>query len=325
MLSTVVNSGVSSFGTGPALARMVGADQIRVRINGTLAEIHRQIINPNTPTNDFRVQSIDAWHRGFTRALRHPEPQKVIDAFVPELVGLLRNPADVNGLEPPFPPELFGPRAMPIIQYVVEKLRDPHSLLYSQEFDLEAVRVLAAQPTALQNEENEIDAGIPEELLAQLRQIEANNAQQEEVDAEGGQMVHALRGRIHQDEVSLQTDIDRVARHHFEACRDIQEETARLRLNDLNHRTQRLEAANLQRQEAVHFRAENVRLQDRLDRADKSLGELGKANIQLQKEINTTRAEIAENKSNWLTTAACVVASVALSWIFKTKIMIIPP
>jgi hypothetical protein len=317
MLSTPVSSA-----TGPTFARMVGADQIRVRINGALAEIHRQLVHPNAPANDLRVQSIASWHRGFVRALRHPEPQTVINAFVPELVRLLRDPA-ASESEPPFPPELFGPRPMPIIRYLVAQMRDSRSPLYSEPFDQEATRVLAAAPP-VQNEEEESLVGVPEELLAQLRQIEATIAEQAQIDAQGMELTQALRGRIHRDEVALQADIDRVSRKHFEETKRIQEETSQLRARDLSQRTVMLEAAGRQRQEATHYRAENERLQNRLDRSEKNLGELGKANVQLQKEINTTRAEVADNKSNWLASAACVVASVAISWALQMPIVVIP-
>jgi hypothetical protein len=307
--------------SGPTFARMVGVDQIRVRINGALAEIHRQLVHPNTPANDPRVQSIASWHRGFVKALRHPEPQTVINAFVPELVRLLRSPV-AGDLEPPFSPELFGPKPMPIIRYLVKQMRDSRSPLYSEPFDQEAVRVLAAAPP--QEEEESLD-GVPEELLAQLRQIEAMIAQQAQIDARGLEVVPPLRERIHQDEVALQADIDRVARRHFEENQRIREETAQLRARDLAQRTAMLEAAEQQRQEANHFRAENVRLQTRLERSEKNSGELARANAQLKQEINTTRSEVADHKANWLSSAICVVASIALSWATGKPIIIIPP
>lgn len=300
----------------PHLGQIIGAPGIsRVRIAAELAELGDLLEHPDNPPNDPRIQGIAAWRTSFLLALRHPDPQAVINAFVPELVRFLRNPQDV---EQEFPAELFGDRPIPIIQVIVQKLRNRNSLFYSELFDQEAVRVLAAIPAVVQN----VEANIPAALLEQLRQIEANSAQQVQQEVQGMEGIQALRGRLQQREVNLQANIDRVARENMEAGQRIQDEAERLRLIDLDQRAIMLEAAERQRQEAENLRAENVRLQQNLVHAGSQLGELERATVQLQVEINRAKAEMADSKSNWLKDVVCIVASVVISYYLQRPVII---
>jgi len=335
MANQVYNGAALVQAAGPALGQLLGNDVVRIQIGAEFATLLNRIAA--APANDPRVQSITAWHCSFSRALRHPNPQQVITEYVQELVRLLRDPPGPDGVEPPFPAELFGDRPMPIIRYIVEKMRDRRSLFYSEQFDQEAVRVLAAvQPIVMevrnvvqngpaQDIPNDIDPNIPPELLEQLRQIEANIARRVQVEAQRMDGLRALQGRVHQREVVLQANIDRVAQQHLEDGQQIREEAERIRLLDLEQRAVMVGAANRLRQEAEDLRAEAARLQRHLDVNRERIGELERANIQLQIEINNTRSQIADKKSNWLLDVVCIVASVAISWALQMPVVIIPP
>lgn len=278
------------------LVRIVGGEIVRIQIGAELAALHDQL--QAARANDLRVRSIVAWHSSFSRALRHPNHQRVIKEYVEELVRLLRDPPGPYGIEQPFPAELFGDRPMPIIRYIVEKMRDRRSLFYSEQFDQEAVQVLAAvRPVVVEGRDvvqngpaNGIDPNIPQELLEQLRLIEANMARQVQVEAQRMDGLRALQGRFQQREVALQANIDRVAQQQLEEGQRIREEAERIRLLDLEQRAVMEGAANRLRQEAEDLRAEAVRLQRHLDVNGERIGELEKANIQLQIEINNTRS-----------------------------------
>ncbi len=157
---------------GVALRGVLGNDQVRVRIGGELAALRAAIAA--APADDLFVQSVALWRENFARALRHPDPQTVIDAFVPELVGLLRD----------FPQ---SERVEPLVRAIMLRMRDPNSLFYSPQYAREA-----AQPPVPEQPNGALD---PARLLGQLRQIEANRdhqVQREDQAARGAQ----LQGRI---------------------------------------------------------------------------------------------------------------------------------
>lgn len=334
-MTAPVHRGACPVPAGPVLTRIINGDIVRIQIDAELAALRTQL--EAAPANDPLVRSIIDWHNGFWRAMRHPHPQQVIAKFIEELVRLLRDPAAPFGIDSPFPAELFGERPMPIIRYIVEKMRDRRSLFYSEQFDQEAVRVLASvrpvmmeprdvlQNSPAQDMQDDIDPDIAPELLEQLRQIEANIAHQMQVEAEGMVELHALQARVHQRDADFQRKVDRVAQQHLEEGQRIRAEAERVRLLDLEQRAIIMEAANRLRLEAEALRAEAVRLQRHLDDNGQKINELEKANIQLQVEINNTRAQINDNKSSWMLDAICVVASIAISWVTKKPIVIIPP
>ncbi len=169
-------------------------------------------------------------------------------------------------------------------------------------------------------------AANPAVLLDQLRQIEANRNRQVQRDA---QAVDGLRddllGRVQQREAQLQGRIDQVARRYLDAVQPIGQGIAELRQQDQELREAMREAGHRMHQRAEELMAGADRLQAHLDENQHRLNELERANMQLQVDIDRTRSQIEDKKSNWLLDAACIVGSVVLSLILEMPIVILPP
>jgi hypothetical protein len=299
---------VANIHQGEALRQVLGIDQVRVRIMGELASLQLEI--DDAPQDDLLVQMIALWINNFSKSLRHPDPQAVINAYVPELVNILRPPLG------PFPVELFGEQPIPLIRCIVQKLRDSDSLLYSEAFHQEAQQILAAIPP--------LDGRAA--LIKQLRKIEAIMGHQFQRQAVAvNEVRQAVFGQVEQREAQLQERIDRLARCHFAEGQRIAGEIHNLGMQDQELRAKLMDEADRLKRKADELNAGADCLQAELDANRGKIGELERENRQLQIDIDRTRAQIESKKSGWLTQALCIAASVALSYICKTKIVILPP
>lgn len=304
----------------PSLADLPEDAVLRRRIKAELASFN---IKPSDRwSGDPRIQSIAAWHSGFLKALRHPDPKLVIDRFVPELVRLLREPVAPGESEPPFSAELFGKRPMPIIQHIVSKLRDPRWLLYSAAFDQEAKRVLAE--AKLEKGKESEEETIPPELLAQLREIEANVAGQNQMIEEIAEDIIPLPEDIQAREADLLARIHQVAVEHIHADARIRAGAENLRLRDLEHREFLQQNAKELHAGAERAEARLAGLQHRLNEGEAKLRELDQANAQLQKDVEEARKAAEDNKSSWLAYVVCFTASAVASWATGMPILITP-
>jgi len=287
-----------------------GDDILRRRIFAELAEFNNQLPRHIAMINDDRIRSVAAWVSSFLKVLSHPEPghypnaQEILRQYAELLIEKLRGPGVPPGT--PFPPEMYGDRAHPIIRFIVAKLRDPTSLFYSQRFDHEALRVLAPQ------------------LLEQLQQMEADNARQIAEEAQHMPRLQALMGRVNQRKIAHQERVDQAARAGLEAGQRIRDRAEILGRNDLEDREMIREAIVRERQEAENLRAETVQLERQLENTDVQVGQLQRAAVHLQVEINQLRSEIADKKSNWLEQVVCIAASIAVSWILEHPVIITP-
>ncbi len=284
----------------------VAIDRFKRHLQAELAEIKTQLpVNSADPLE----QSLVAWQASFESSLNLPlDPREIAHDFVELLKGILRGPS-VPGA--PFPPELFGETPLPIVRFLVRKMRDFNSSLYCEAFNLEALQV-------------EAEANIPPELLEQLRMIEEMNAKHLQEEARNMNRLHALEGRLKQQETALQQRIDQMARESLEAGQRLRADTGRLQQRDLEQRAIMRERAERQTREAEGLRAVNAELQRELVANRSQLGELDRAKIQLQANVNEVKAKAADKESDWLMQVGCLVASVAASWILKKVVVITP-
>lgn len=278
---------VANIRPGEALRLVLGIDQLRVRIQGELASLQLEI--EAAPQHDLLVQLIAVWKNNFSESLRHPNQQEVIKAYVPELVKLLRSP--------------FGDHSIPLIRMIEQKVRDPDSLFYDEAF---------AVPSAA--------------LLNQLRQIEAMMKGQLQREAAAvNEVQNHLEGHAREREAKILERIDELARRHIEERQRIGNGIQRLGAQDQELRAKILEDANRLKRKADELNAGANRLQEELNVNRGKLGELERANKQLQIDIERTRAQIEDKKSSWLTQALCIGGSIALSYICQRPIVIYPP
>lgn len=318
------------------LTRIVDGRVVKITIQRELNAlcdcIAREQMTRNLSSDPF-IKSIFIWHNNFSHSLRLPNVNNVVKEYVATLVDLFRSPLNAAGIETSFPAELFGDRPIPLVRFLVEKMRDKSSLYYSEEFDREATEILsrAASQARETADRPPIEAsvggieGIPQDLLDQLRQIEAIHAERRGFERESKSGLLELQNRVRERESGLQERIDRMAKRDREEGQRIRKELERQRQVDSEEREIIITAANRLLEEAERLKGEAEVLQRQLDQNGRNLVELEKAEIQLQAEINKTREELDKNKSNWLVQALCVAASVAISWALQTPVVIIPP
>ncbi len=299
---------------GRILANLLGNDNLRMAVLAELREVQDQL-KRYFADNDFRIKCISDWHASFLKVLLDPTKpfpnlRDVIREFVQELVNILRKPGEPDA---PFPAELFSDKALPLIQFVVAKMRNTDSLFYSKQFDEEAFRIL---------EKEAPNEGIPLELLEQLRQIEEMNAKNLEEEAKSMVNLNALLGRLENRTTTFHAKLDQGQQHIMKEFQQIRANTKQLQKQDLDQRPMMREAAANLLQEAIYLRGEAQNMQRQIVLAGTQIDEIRRGNMNLQIELNYLRADIAEKKSRWLEDAFCVVASIALSWIFQTPVVI---
>lgn len=285
-------------------------DPARIRIIEELQEILQRLGLPDSPSNDPCIQLITAWCLSYTRTLFYSGNNNyaaISQSYVVELERIFQSPTDAT-----FPIELFGNRPLPLIRYLVARMRDPRSVIYSQRLDQQANQILAQQQQT------------QDRLRAQLRRIETQFAANRAAEAQAGGDMQALRERIRQRESAFQERADAADRRMRERSQQLRHEIEQAAQRDQEQRAIRLEAARKLRQEIEEVNIETRRLQHQLDGTRAEIREIDRANTQLQVEINQLRSEIADKKAGWLEQLGCIALSIAVSWILEKPVIITP-
>lgn len=305
----------------PVLNDLVGEDKLRMPVKAELKELFNQLQRDRYINEPDCVQCISAWHDSLWNVLhdrnsnRYPKLQEIIRLYVEELILILRGP---DGAQATFPVELFGDKALPIVQFMVAKMRNPNSVFYSEPFDQEAIRILAGVKI------EDDDENIPPEILAQLNQFEAERVKFLEKEMQSMEKLQALKGRLEQRKVSMQDNIAKVAADASNRGKQLKENVKQSKENDLKQRAIYQEKAAKLRQEIVELNADTNRLQKQLEIAKMEANELEQGIKQLQVNINQLRAAANDTKANWLAQVVCISASITISWILKKPVLITP-
>lgn len=188
----------------PAAAQVPvhGFDATRLRIQGELLDIGKGLDKAlaefnqacrrsgRDPNADDYLNLLVTWHSSFLTALRHPDPQKVIDEYAEMLREILRGP----GIDDePYPVKVYSTVPLSIVQLLVDKLRDRGSLLYSEKFDDAASRLMdevrgdgfdgSDESLLADPESDEEEDFAAERLREQLRGLEDNGQGRQYADA----------------------------------------------------------------------------------------------------------------------------------------------
>lgn len=290
----------------------LGVDLVRRRIHTELDELNNFL----TPENDFCIQSIITWKNSLRNAIQHPRPLEVVRQYLIQFENILRNPASPDA---PFSAELFGDKALPVIQCMVAKMRNPQSVLYSASFDQAALRILMEARRRDQFQE------VQQVLLEQLRQMEAIHIRlNHEQDALINSALEPMLNMVRQQETASNEHITRIARQHIDTVNRLLPRVEQIRQNDLEQRVIHRETITRLQNQARDADAEVEQLQRQLTRNSGQLDELSREAVQLQVRIKEVESHIAKNKEGWLESIACIAASIAISWALKRPVIITP-
>lgn len=266
-----------------------------------------ELILVRLPGNNEFTESIAIWHAGFVRALNHPNPQMVIDAFVKELELILRFPGDMDA---PLPREIFE-ETNPLVRQLISRMTDRHSSLYSERIAQEA-------------QEAHQRPHLPPDVIEQIRRLNALRAAREQEAANYVPEERQLNVRLQQHREIVQAQEEAAMQRVNRAFQDLRGDIAGAAAKDLGFREVQLARADQLRNEARELRAEANRLQGRNQETRGAVNAVEQANIQMQVEINNTRAAINDRKSGWLEQVACIVISVVISWALKKPVIVTP-
>lgn len=81
------------------------------------------------------AESIAVWYQQFHGSLRHHDIVQVVTRFVTSLEDLLADPVDH---ESPYPPGLFGAEPPRIVRFMIAKMIDRNSILFSERINAAA-------------------------------------------------------------------------------------------------------------------------------------------------------------------------------------------
>lgn len=285
-------------------------DLVRIRIVDELQEVIKRLGLPDCPSNDPCIELITAWSLSYTRLLFYygnNDYSAISQRYVAELERIFQSPIDAT-----FPIELFGNRPLPLIRYLVAKMRDPHSIFYSSRLDQQARHVLAQQQQS------------QDQLRLQLRRIEAQFAARQTAEAQVKNDMQALKERIKQRELAFNEKTNAAERRMKETAQQLKNDINLAAKRDLEQRAIRLEAAKRLRQEIEEANIETRKLQHQLDINRTEIREIDRANAQLQIEISQLRSEIADKKAGWLGELGCIILSIGASWLLEKPVIITP-
>ena len=316
-------------------------DLLRLRIQSDLAEI-RDELKAAHPHDAF-AEFIDIWHKGFSLALRHPNPAQVIPPFVIDLEKIL--------LETDFEIGVFEEGLSLLAKVVIGKAIDPDSLLYSERVANEIPPISSKKAPS---------SDVPDHIFEQMCRFNALKAQRiaEETDYIAENKI--LEERLSKLEEDFKEKFTRVTRDvkeklegtskKIEECKaghkelkekgdrladdycdriealdqnirkrlkDLKGRVKEIKIDDTEQRTILKEKVNQLKKEVSDLNAETNRLQDRISDTGKALSEVERANIQLQIDINNVRTELAKKKENYLNDILKTVAVVVVSIIAK--------
>lgn len=295
------------------LLQGLGVDLLRRRIHAELDELDNLL----TPVNDLHIQSIATWRNSLLGIInQYQNPREIVRQYLNQFENILRNPVAPDA---PYPAELFGDRTLPSIRLMVAKMRDPHSVFYSENFDQEATRILA------ETRRSDQIRSVQQVLLEQLRNMEATRTRlDQEQDNLVNEELAPILNLVREAEAEANEHIARVAREHLQTVREIMPRVERMAQNDQEQRAANQENINRLRKAASEVEAEIQRLNLQLNANRNQLDGLGRETTQLQVQIKQVEAEIAKNKAGWLEQVVCIAASIAISWILKRPVVITP-
>jgi len=214
-------------------------------------------------------------------------------------------------------------------------MRSRASLLYSEEFDQQAVRILSsAQPEeeykAFEESDEELD-DFDAELLEALRFIEEGNAIfQGHMDVEAINGALELQRSIQQNMQRALMALEEEESQWDRALAKGQEDNRLLRNEIEAERVINHQEAMVIEERVIRFnqRAENLEikamhLEEELSRSSWQMSEAERDNAQLQIDITRLRAQREKNKSSWLKELAAIGASIAISLALQTPVHVI--
>lgn len=270
----VVHTGTAPIrGDHPNL-RKIKAELIQIR-----EELDRESLNEPI------VHCLLFWHQKFTEALQHPETDRVIFHFQQALERIFENPLKPDT---PFSPRLFGIEPFPLVQFLIAKLRNPHSLLYSARIDAAAPR------------DN------PEEIFARIHAIQRENLQRQEMKMPDLQKFkQRLMDKREAQEKRMQ-EIRSKAEQLLLLGQEIQR--ARDEIHLFKNTVERLE------REVKEHRENISQLNVKIVAVKNATVSLEYQNAQLEVRLNRLEAEIKNEKSQWIKSLGEFVVAVAALW-----------
>lgn len=253
---------------------------------------------------------IARWYEEFESFLFSPperirlHPMEVIRRFT----GLLENIlADPLNRDEPYPEELFGNSPSPMIQFIVGRMRDSNSLLYSE-------RLAAIAP----------ELPLPPERYDDFKDLALLQAMAKRIDAffEGQVLereaampnLQEVRNRVHRVEIEQQKQLNQIENIARERIAEAQAEIQGLR-EDLRAAAERRDnvIAELQ-QEAEGLRGEIIELNGQIERLQEEVQAIVRACHELDRSIKQVEADLKENQSNWLSGLGKMAISIAVTW-----------
>lgn len=278
--------------------RIAGDEPLRRRIFGELNEIRREL-DRTEPSPIAEV--LLTWYDHFTEQLNerraHASLSQVVERFAHVLEEILQDPLHP---ERPYSPELFGEAPSPLVQLLVRKMRDRHSLLFSE-------RIESAAPVAIDRDRLR--------LVEQMRRIGAVRATRQREERESLESAQALGRRLSQVRRDQADRLSDIARRAGEELRPLAEEIVQLREDISSERIARL--SHDLRQEVIQLRQDIVHLREETEDVRREMDAVSRAEKELQISIAEVSAAAKEKKDNWLGSLLKIAASIAATWVMS--------
>lgn len=288
-------------------------DGLRPAIKAELEEIRKALQNFRFIDEHPSVELISKWHDQFIEQIttkNHFDLEVVKEKFTEMLVEIV------------VPVELFHHQPVHIIQLISKKLSDSHSIFYSKPYAENANKVIAETKKIVETQKD-----IPENVLKQLREVEARKKIELEKETKLKAKIEQLRERfqkVQDQKVNLDAKMNSVGQL---VLQKVEEQKEKVKAQD--HEFNEKNAAILKKVEVLKNAAEEIRdavplLNKEIELSAQELQKLKASTVQLQKDVEQTRKDIEESKGGWLTQVLCIAASVAVSIILERPVIITP-
>jgi hypothetical protein len=248
---------------------------LRRRIKAELLEIKAELVRNYIEAPIIGL--LNEWLKNFRESLNHPDPALVIGRFLSRLESIFEDPLKPGR----FSPRLFGEEPIPAVRYLIAKMRNRDSLLYSSRLDGAVPNYLTSRISNIQAASLQTPEPVDFQKLKE-RLIKKRQEQQEKFKAIEAKVQEL--GKIQQD---IQATRDEI--HHFDKT------------------VERLEKESMEHQVAVN------RLDGDLGEVKGAAEDVRRQNIELEIRCNKVDAAIKDQQGEWLKSLGYVALSIVVS------------
>lgn len=268
------------------------------RIRAELLEIKEQLDHCDPHGTDPLTNTLRMWHRQFESMLRHDDIVDVVSSFSDALESIFKNPLDPDA---PFNPELYTLSPSPIVIFMIGKMRDLNSLLFSQKLANDVPFNALPSSFYRENTMQKIERQRRIFLLRSNRELQQTTSRHLRETVVG--VFEGQNARLAAIQQNVQTVFD-------EAKRSIDETRANIARDSVVIQKE-IDRLQIEVNELIRS---NIELRSHIESNGRGLSQLERANAELKIAINQVHEEIKKQQKQWFGQALQVIGCIGLSF-----------